>query len=154
MERRKPSLFCHTSILFSSQVWITLSITLRRNMEVHLKTKSANQPKTRKTHHNKTLQMRIWERICPQGSSPGIPQFLLLGNVTTLLTADCRAKTFLCLCPSHQFWLFKREFPVIKKVRVFPPRFYIKILWASNTIAMNYEGSTPPFSNMMNFPLT
>lgn len=52
-----------------------------------------------------------------------ILQPLLLGNITSLHIVDCRAKMFFCLCPSHQFWLFRAGFPLIKKGRVLPPLF-------------------------------
>lgn len=63
---------------------------------------------------NEGLEEEISTRFFPWN----ILQLLLLGN-TTLHVADCRAKMFLCLCPSYQIWLFKTGFSLTKKVGYF-----------------------------------
>lgn len=105
------SLYFPTLLLISSQLWMTLKVILRRSSS------NSNQPKklSKKCHHNKALQIKILEEGMSSGSSPGTfcnfcPWSLLL---STQQTAE---QFFLWFCPSHQFWLFKTGFPLIKTV--------------------------------------
>lgn len=121
-----------------------------------------NQTNQPTKHQKKTLQQNPPNEGLDEETSTtmflwNILQFLLLGNVTPLHKADCRADMFLCLCPSHQFWLFKTEFPLMKGKSISSLHLHRQVFsqpLCFQCFSYHLWRLYPSFSNMMSFLLT